>query len=61
MFSNFSAGICRTIRFNGRRFRAAAELKRLQDIFVMILYKYVPYEAGQEILAYNSIGFACAS
>jgi hypothetical protein len=27
----------------------------------MILYKYVPYEAGQEILAGNSIGFACAS
>jgi len=27
----------------------------------MILYKYVPYEAGKQILAGNSIGFACAS
>jgi hypothetical protein len=26
----------------------------------MILYKYVPYEAGRKIIAGNSIGFACA-
>ena len=27
----------------------------------MILYKYVPYKAGREIITGNSIGFACAA
>lgn len=27
----------------------------------MILYKYTPYEAGRKIIAWNPIGFACAS